>query len=159
MQTTIYMIRHGDSIGNQKRDFLGHTDLPITEKGEKQALSAAKYLASIGFRPDAVYASPLCRAAKKSITTGWWYLVAANIVFIITIVLSSVLPTRLESFADEKVIAFVFLSASIMAVYPIIFKSINIAEFTAIIGKQHRENIRKRKAPNRLAFIFHENGR
>ena len=71
------------------------------------------------------YVCPLCRAAKKSITTGWWYLVAANIVFIITLVLSSVLPTRLESFADEKVIAFVFLSASIMAVYPIIFKSIN----------------------------------
>ena len=71
------------------------------------------------------YVCPLCRAAKNSITTGWWYLVTVNIVFIITIVLSSVLPTRLESFSDEKVIAFVFLSASIMAVYPIIFKSIN----------------------------------
>ncbi len=67
MQTLIYMIRHGESVGNQKRDFLGHTDLPITEKGEKQALAAADYLASIGFAPDAVYASPLCRAHKTAL--------------------------------------------------------------------------------------------
>ena len=66
MQTLIYMIRHGESVGNQRRDFLGHTDLPITEKGEAQALAAAKYLASIGFAPDAVYASPLCRAYKTA---------------------------------------------------------------------------------------------
>lgn len=67
MQTLIYMIRHGESVGNQKRDFLGHTDLPITEKGEKQALAAADYLASIGFQPDTVYASPLCRAHKTAL--------------------------------------------------------------------------------------------
>ena len=66
MQTIIYMIRHGESVGNQKRDFLGHTDLPITEKGAQQAHAAARYLASIDFRPDAVYASPLCRAAKTT---------------------------------------------------------------------------------------------
>lgn len=66
MQTMIYMIRHGESVGNQKRDFLGHTDLPITEKGEAQALAAARYLASIGFFPDAVYASPLCRAFRTT---------------------------------------------------------------------------------------------
>jgi broad specificity phosphatase PhoE len=60
------MIRHGESVGNLHRDFLGHTDLPLTEKGEAQALAAAKYLASIGYAPDAVYASPLCRAAKTT---------------------------------------------------------------------------------------------
>ena len=66
MKTTIYMIRHGQSVGNARRDFLGHTDLPITKLGEEQALSAGAYLASIGFSPDAVYASPLCRAAKTT---------------------------------------------------------------------------------------------
>lgn len=66
MQTMIYMIRHGESVGNQKRDFLGHTDLPITEKGEQQAQAAARYLASIGFRPDVVYTSSLCRAVKTT---------------------------------------------------------------------------------------------
>ena len=66
MKTTIYMIRHGQSVGNARRDFLGHTDLPITAEGEAQALAAAEYLASIGFAPDAVYASPLCRAAKTT---------------------------------------------------------------------------------------------
>lgn len=67
MQTLIYMIRHGESVGNQRRDFLGHTDLPITEKGEKQALATARYLASLDFAPDAVYASPLCRAYKTTV--------------------------------------------------------------------------------------------
>ena len=67
MQTLIYMIRHGESVGNQKRNFLGHTDLPITEKGEAQALSAARYLSSIGFSPDVVYASPLRRAHKTTL--------------------------------------------------------------------------------------------
>lgn len=66
MQTIITMIRHGESVGNLHRDFLGHTDLPITEKGEAQALAAARYLASLGYAPDAVYASPLCRAAKTT---------------------------------------------------------------------------------------------
>ena len=66
MQTMIYMIRHGESVGNKNRDFLGHTDLPITEKGEAQALAAARYLASVGFSPDAVYASPLCRAYRTA---------------------------------------------------------------------------------------------
>lgn len=59
-------MRHGESVGNKKREFLGHTDLPITAWGEAQAERAAEYLASIGFAPDAVYASPLCRAAKTT---------------------------------------------------------------------------------------------
>ena len=66
MQTLIYMIRHVESVGNQRRDFLGHTDLPITDKGRAQARAAADYLASLGFCPDAVYASPLCRAAETT---------------------------------------------------------------------------------------------
>ena len=66
MQTLIYMVRHGESVGNMRRDFLGHTDLPLTEKGEAQALAAARYLQEIGFAPDVVYASPLCRAYKTT---------------------------------------------------------------------------------------------
>ena len=66
MQTLIYMVRHGESVGNMRRDFLGHTDLPLTEKGEAQARATAKYLEKIGFAPDAVYASPLCRAYKTT---------------------------------------------------------------------------------------------
>ena len=71
------------------------------------------------------YVCTLCRAASKNITTGWTPLIFVNTVFIITIILSSVFPVRLTSFNDPAVITFVFLSISIMAVYPVIFSSIN----------------------------------
>ena len=71
------------------------------------------------------YVCPLCRVAGSNITTGWVYLNVVNVVFIITIILSSVFPVRLASFSDSSVITFVFLSISIMAVYPVIFRSIN----------------------------------
>ena len=71
------------------------------------------------------YVCPLCRAASKNITGGWTQLIFVNIVFIITIILSSVFPVRLTSFSDPAFATFVFLSISIMAVYPVIFSSIN----------------------------------
>ena len=71
------------------------------------------------------YVCPLCRAASKNITTGWMPLIFVNAVFIITIILSSIFPVRLTSFSDPAFITFVFLSISIMAVYPVIFSNIN----------------------------------
>ena len=71
------------------------------------------------------YVCPLCRAASKNITSGWAQLIFVNIVFIITIILSSVFPVRLTSFRDPSFVTFVFLSISIMAVYPVIFSSIS----------------------------------
>ena len=71
------------------------------------------------------YVCPLCRTAAKNITTGWAPLIFVNIVFIITIILSSVFPVRLVSFSDPAVITFAFISVSIMSVYPVIFSSIN----------------------------------
>ena len=71
------------------------------------------------------YVCPLCRTAAKNITTGWTPLIFVNIVFMITIILSSVFPVRLVSFGDPAVITFAFISVSIMSVYPVIFSSIN----------------------------------
>ena len=71
------------------------------------------------------YVCTLCRTASKNITTGWAPLIFVNVVFIITIILSSVFPIRLTSFRDPSFITFIFLSISIMAVYPVIFSSIN----------------------------------
>ena len=71
------------------------------------------------------YVCPLCRAASKNITNGWAQLIFVNVVFIITLILSSVFPVRLTSFSDPAFVTFVFLSISIMAVYPVIFSSIN----------------------------------
>ena len=70
------------------------------------------------------YVCTLCRAASKNIKAGWAPLIFVNVVFIITIILSSVFPVRLTSFRDPSFITFVFLSISILTVYPVIFSSI-----------------------------------
>ena len=62
------------------------------------------------------YVCSLCHAAAKNITTGWISLIFVNIVFIITIILSSFLPDRLSDFSDPAAITFIFLSITIMAV-------------------------------------------
>ena len=36
--------RHGQSEGNLRRAFLGHTDLPLSELGREQAAKTAEYL-------------------------------------------------------------------------------------------------------------------
>ena len=68
---------------------------------------------------------PLCRKAAKNITKGWAPLIFVNVVFIITIILSSVFPVRLTGFDDPAFITFIFLSISILSVYPVIFSNIN----------------------------------
>lgn len=60
--TTIYMIRHGQSMGNLERRLLGHTDLPLTELGHRQAERAAEYLLQFGITR--VYSSDLLRAMQ-----------------------------------------------------------------------------------------------
>jgi len=60
MKTTILLVRHGESLGNEKKIFCGRTDVPLTEKGLMQARATAKYLKDTFI--DAVYASPLDRA-------------------------------------------------------------------------------------------------
>ena len=56
----IIFVRHGQSEGNLVRSFLGHTDLPLTELGHKQAEATAAYLAETDI--DMIYASDLKRA-------------------------------------------------------------------------------------------------
>jgi probable phosphoglycerate mutase len=58
--TTIYVVRHGESIGNLHHRCLGHTDLDITELGYKQAERTAECLETVDFA--AVYSSDLIRA-------------------------------------------------------------------------------------------------
>ena len=56
----IVLVRHGQSEGNLVRSFLGHTDLPLTELGHRQAECTAKFLE--GMEIDMLYASDLKRA-------------------------------------------------------------------------------------------------
>ena len=71
------------------------------------------------------YVCPLCRTAARNIITGWTPLIFVDIVFLITVILSSVFPVRLTTFHEPAAITFGFLSVSIMAVYPVIFSYIN----------------------------------
>lgn len=59
-KTRIYLIRHGESLGNAKHVFLGHTDLDLSELGYAQARAAATAMADVHF--DAIYSSDLIRA-------------------------------------------------------------------------------------------------
>jgi len=58
--TKIILIRHGESLGNVKRIFLGHTDWDLTEKGYEQARRMAEYIDNYDI--DVIYASDLKRA-------------------------------------------------------------------------------------------------
>lgn len=66
--TKIYLIRHGESEGNSKNLFLGHTDLDITERGHLQAECTAKYLENV--HADVIYSSDLIRAYSTALHTA-----------------------------------------------------------------------------------------
>ena len=59
--TTLYIVRHGQSVANLEERFAGHSDFPLTDLGRRQAACAAAYLKE-HVRLDAVYASDLSRA-------------------------------------------------------------------------------------------------
>lgn len=64
MVTTLYIVRHCQSAGNQGGRFQGQFDGPVNEMGEKQL-----ELLSLRFRNehlDAIYSSPLTRAYKTA---------------------------------------------------------------------------------------------
>ena len=58
--TEILLERHGESLGNKARVFLGHTDLDLSEEGYRQAQECAEHFANE--RIDAIYSSDLMRA-------------------------------------------------------------------------------------------------
>lgn len=68
MTTTLYLMRHGESEGNLRRAFLGHTDLPLTERGRAQARKTAAFLSEK--KPDVIYASDLLRAYQTAEATA-----------------------------------------------------------------------------------------
>lgn len=58
--TKIFLVRHGQSEGNNKQIFLGHTDLGLTPLGSLQAEAVGDYLK--GKNISAIYSSKLRRA-------------------------------------------------------------------------------------------------
>ena len=68
MNTRLYIVRHGQSLGNAEKIFLGHTDLGLTELGDKQAKKTASALADIEF--SAIYSSDLIRAYNTALPSA-----------------------------------------------------------------------------------------
>lgn len=63
--TKIILERHGQSLGNANRIFLGHTDLSLTEEGKEQARITAEHLKAEQI--DAIYSSDLKRAYETAL--------------------------------------------------------------------------------------------
>ena len=64
----IHVVRHGETAWTQSRQHTGLSDIPLTERGEKQARQLGKYL---GGRYDHVFTSPLQRAWRTCELAGF----------------------------------------------------------------------------------------
>ena len=64
-ETKIIIIRHGESLANAKRIYLGHTDWDLSEKGKEQARQVAEYLSDE--KIDVIYSSDLIRAYNTAL--------------------------------------------------------------------------------------------
>lgn len=60
----VYVIRHGESEGNQNHIWSGWLDTPLTDKGREDAKKAGEFLRGISF--DKIYSSDLCRAVETA---------------------------------------------------------------------------------------------
>lgn len=66
--TTIYLIRHCETKGNQQRLFQGRIDMDISEAGEQQLAQLAERFRNITI--DKLYSSPLLRAQRTAMAVA-----------------------------------------------------------------------------------------
>jgi alpha-ribazole phosphatase len=65
MATTLYLIRHGETIGNEAKRYKGSIDVPLSTRGISQIKEVSSFIAERG-KLSAVYCSGLSRAAKSA---------------------------------------------------------------------------------------------
>jgi probable phosphoglycerate mutase len=66
MAVEIFIARHGQDEDNANGILNGHRDRPLTELGVAQAKQTAQGISKLGLKFDAVYTSPLIRAAETA---------------------------------------------------------------------------------------------
>lgn len=66
--TTVYFIRHGESVTNLDKRFTGQLDAPLTEKGRAQAELTGEFLRDVPFT--ACYSSDLQRAYDTAVAVA-----------------------------------------------------------------------------------------
>jgi probable phosphoglycerate mutase len=69
MATEIWLIRHGETEWSRTGQYTGRTDLPLTARGEREALQLVPVLAAVSF--DAILCSPLQRARRTCELAGY----------------------------------------------------------------------------------------
>ncbi len=74
----LVLIRHGESAWNKENRFTGWTDVPLSEKGLKEAADAGRLLKKEGFTFEIAYTSVLTRAIK----TLWLVLEEMGLMYI-----------------------------------------------------------------------------
>jgi len=77
-KATLVIVRHGQSLWNQKNIFTGWVDVDLSEQGVEEARRAGESLREIGFVPDIAYTSVL----KRAIRTLWLMLDAADLMWV-----------------------------------------------------------------------------
>ena len=63
---TLVLLRHGETTANAADSFSGWLDVPLSERGEREAAAAGGLLADHGLVPAAVHASVLSRAVRTA---------------------------------------------------------------------------------------------
>ena len=63
---TLILLRHGQSVWNEKDLFTGWTDVDLTPRGEDEARAAGRALAAAGVLPTIVHTSLLTRAIRTA---------------------------------------------------------------------------------------------
>lgn len=66
--TTFYLSRHGETIWHAENRYAGSTDVPMTERGHRQAERLAGWARTAS--PDAIYSSDLSRAVLTAQTAA-----------------------------------------------------------------------------------------
>ena len=70
-KTEILIIRHGQTAWNKLKRYQGHSDIPLNERGEQQAVALAETLKNE--RLDAIISSDLLRALKTAEEIAKWH--------------------------------------------------------------------------------------
>ena len=66
MSRTLILLRHGQSLWNEKNLFTGWVDVRLTEKGVKEASRAGELMKEHGLLPDVLHTSLLSRAIQTA---------------------------------------------------------------------------------------------
>lgn len=62
--TLIYLVRHGEVVHAETRRFIGHLDVPLSNRGERQCVAQAAVLRDLGL--SAIFSSDLARARRSA---------------------------------------------------------------------------------------------